>query len=186
MPIVSDLARRKKLEYFLPRLPKGAAILEAGCGDGWFVQRARELGWRNVRGLDVVPPADIVGDIRSWRSLSIAPESYDAIVAFELVEHVDCFDDLYAILKPGGMLMLTSPVPSRDWICRWLERFRLTQSRTSPHAFLVDFRTITRFTPVEVRVRGAVSQWGLFVKTDAPAQGSDARPRSPAKPWTSG
>src|SRR5438093_1241994 len=82
-------------------------------------------------------PADIVGDIRSWRSLGIAPESYDAVVAFELVEHVDCLDDLHAILKPGGRLLLTSPVPSRDWICRWLERMRLTQSRTSPHSFLV-------------------------------------------------
>src|SRR5438105_12388175 len=94
MPLVSDLARRKKLGYFLPQLAKDAAILEVGCADGWFVRRARDLGWNNIRGLDLVPPADIVGDIRDWQSLGIEPESYDAIIAFELVEHVDCFQEL--------------------------------------------------------------------------------------------
>lgn len=34
------------------RFPKTTAILEVGCGDGWLLRRLRELGFRNVLGID--------------------------------------------------------------------------------------------------------------------------------------
>ncbi len=49
--------------------------------------------------------------------LRIESESFDVTIAFELIEHVDCLQQLFDILKPGGVLMLTSPLPHMDWLC---------------------------------------------------------------------
>ena len=35
MPILSDIARRKKVDFFLRPIPKDARILEIGCGAKW-------------------------------------------------------------------------------------------------------------------------------------------------------
>lgn len=164
MPLLSTIAREKKCRFFLGQLPKESRILEVGCGDGWLGRYLREQGWCNYIGLDLQPPADIVGDIRDWQSLEVAPESFDAVLAFELVEHVDCFQTLYNILKPGGLLMLTSPHPQWDWLCRIFEWAGLNQRRTSPHAHLIDFNQIPLFEPVVIRRVGLMAQWGIFRK----------------------
>lgn len=163
-PILSRIARRKKLRYFFRDVPKSANILEIGCGDKWLGHELARSGWTHYTGLDLVPPADVLGDIRAWRTLLIPPESFDIIVAFELVEHVDCFEDMYRLLKPDGRLFLTSPRPEMDWLCKILEALRLTQRRSSPHKFLVDFRKIRHFEHLRLRTVGIVSQWGVFRK----------------------
>ena len=110
MPLLSEYARRKKIEYFFDDIPKDARILEVGSGEGWVGQYLKKHGWKNYLGIDIKPPADIVGDLREWRKLRLAPESYDVIVAFEVIEHVDLFQEMYDLLRPGGMLLVTTPV----------------------------------------------------------------------------
>jgi 2-polyprenyl-3-methyl-5-hydroxy-6-metoxy-1,4-benzoquinol methylase len=163
-PPLSALARKKKLRYFFDDVPKTARILEIGCGDQWVGRELGKRGWSGYTGLDLVPPADVVGDIKRWKSLPLQPGSFDVVVAFEVVEHIDCFDEMFELLKPGGRLFLTSPRPRLDWLCRVLERAGLTQRRSSPHDFLIDFRRIPSFVPVEIRHVGLVSQWGKFLK----------------------
>ncbi len=164
MPLLSTIAREKKCRYFLRRLPKETRILEVGCGDGWLGRYLREHGWRQYTGLDLQPPADIVGDIRDWRNLGIAPESFEVVLAFEVVEHLDCFQALYDILRPGGLLMLTSPHPRWDWLCRIFEWAGLNQRRTSPHDHLIDFTRLPLFEPIVIRRVGVMAQWGIFRK----------------------
>lgn len=164
MPLLSSYARARKVPFFFHDLPKESRILEIGCGDAWLGTHLRAKGWRHYVGLDLKPPADVVGDIRAWQALGLEPASFDAIVAFELVEHVDCFAEIHALLKPGGRLMLTSPAPNMDWLCQWLERVHLTQSRTSPHDHLIWFEDVPLFKPLAIRRVGLVAQWGIFTK----------------------
>jgi len=89
-------------------------------------------------GMDLVPPADIVGDIRDWENLGLKEESFDVIVAFEVVEHVDCFQECW-VIKPGGVLF-TSPVPHMDWAMKVLEELDLTKNEQVPHDHLVFWR----------------------------------------------
>jgi len=159
---LSEVARRRKVRYFLDHLPRSARILDVGCADNWFKAAAARRGWTNVIGLDLQPPADVVGDIFNWRSLDLEPHSFDAIVAFEVVEHGDFTEPLHDLLKPDGYLMLTTPVPGMDWVCRALETLRLLQRRTSPHDYLVDLRHFPRFEIVERRIKAGVSQWGIL------------------------
>ncbi len=177
MPLLSDIARRKKIRYFLDPIPKDARILEVGCGAKWVGDYLRRHGWNGYVGLDLFPPADVVGDIQRWPELGLAPESFDRIVAFEVIEHVDCFDACYRLLKPGGLLLLTSPVPHLDWVMRGLEWCGLNQTRTSPHSNLTYFARIPKFEAVELKTVAGLAQWGTLRKphASAPARGGVAK-----------
>lgn len=164
MPALSEIAREQKIRYFLDPLPKSASILEIGCGDGWVGAYLRSHGWNRYTGIDIIPPADVVGDIREWKTLGLAPGSYDAIIAFEVIEHVDILPAARALLKPGGRLLLTSPVPHMDWIMKLLERAGLNQRRTSPHSNLTYFSSIGGFSSSSLRTVAGLSQWGVFTK----------------------
>jgi SAM-dependent methyltransferase len=164
MPILSAISARNKCDFFLRRIPKTAQILEIGCGSRWVGEFLRRNGCDRYVGIDLTPPADIVGDIRGWRELGLAPASFDEIVAFEVIEHVDCFQECFDLLKPGGRFHVTSPVPERDWILKILEAVHLNQKRTSPHDFLIDFRRIPLFELIEYRRMGGLAQWGIFRK----------------------
>jgi 2-polyprenyl-3-methyl-5-hydroxy-6-metoxy-1,4-benzoquinol methylase len=143
-------------------LPRSASILDVGCADNWFKKSAAVRGFTNVTGIDLAPPADIVGDILEWRGLGLEPQSFDAIVAFELVEHGDFSQPLHDLLKPDGLLMVTTPVPKRDPVCRVFEALHLLQRRTSPHTHLIDLRTFPRFTVMDWRVKAFISQWAIL------------------------
>lgn len=165
MPMLSDIAQAKKIDYFLTPLPRDAAPSEIGCGARWVGDYLRRSGYTGCVGNDLFSPANIVGDIRQWPLLRLKPESFDAIVAFEVVEHVDLFQEADDLLKPGGQLLLTSPVPEMDWAMQMLKAVGLNQKRTGPHDHLIDFRTIPLFEAVAIRRVAGLSQWGTFKKS---------------------
>lgn len=171
MPLLSSIARTKKLEYFRPHIPRDAQILEIGCADGWVARSLKASGYTKYVGIDLVPTngAGIAGDIREWRKLGLPAGSFDVIIAFEVIEHVPCVQDCYDLLRPGGLLMLTSPVPRMDWVCRALELVGLNQRRTSPHSNLTDFSTLPSFEIVARKNPLGIAQWGVFRKP-SPAQ----------------
>ena len=164
MPLLSRYARKRKIEYFLNRIPRQARILEIGGGAGWVGDYLRANGWKHYRGIDIVPPADIVGDIKNWKQLGLKEKSFDVIIAFEVVEHVDCFEECFDLLKPGGMLMLTSPLPHMDWVMKLLELIGLNQKRTSPHNNLLYFKDVKYFQNKNIKIVGFLSQWAIFTK----------------------
>jgi SAM-dependent methyltransferase len=145
-------------------LSKQAKISEVGCGPGWLGNSLRENGWRNFVGVNTDRGTEITGDIRNWRNLVTEHEEFDAVIAFEVVEHINCFQELYDVLKPGGRLMLTSPVPHIGWACKILEFFGLNQKRTSPHNQLIYFNDIPIFEPIKVKNVAFKGQWEIFQK----------------------
>jgi 2-polyprenyl-3-methyl-5-hydroxy-6-metoxy-1,4-benzoquinol methylase len=169
MHLLSALARQAKVRYFFRGIPKDARILEAGCGSGWLGVELARRGFTHYTGIDLRPPASIVGDIRNWHALGLEPNAYDVLAAFELIEHGDFFAAFEALLKPGGLLFLTSPVPRMDGFLRILENLRLNQMRTSPHIHLIAFKNIQRFHPLRIRTLCGLAQWGIFIKPTTPA-----------------
>ncbi|MHB1534526.1 MAG: class I SAM-dependent methyltransferase [Acidimicrobiales bacterium] len=159
---LSEIARRGKINFFLSRVGREARILDVGCSDNWFKKAAGARGWNNVTGIDLAPPADIVGSIFDWRNLGLVAHSFDAVVAFEVVEHGDFSRPIWDLLKPGGLLFATTPVPALDPICQILEQLYLLQRRTSPHSHLTDLRRLPLFEPVEHRVKAVISQWAVL------------------------
>ena len=168
MPLLSDYARRKKISFLLERIKPGDRVLEIGAGGGWLGRALAHHG-AEYRSLDLKGPADFIGDIRDWKRLGVPAASFDFVIALEVVEHVPCFTEIHALLKPGGRLFATSPAPRWDWACALLERLGLSQTRTSPHAHLIDFHEVPLFKPMLIKRVGVLSQWGLFQKPAAHA-----------------
>jgi 2-polyprenyl-3-methyl-5-hydroxy-6-metoxy-1,4-benzoquinol methylase len=140
-PILSEISRKRKLKLLLKHLKPESHILEVGAGDGWFSSQLRQHGHRAVT-LDLKEPADIVGDILNWQGLGMDKESFEAVVALEVIEHVDCLEALCNLCKKDGLIMLSSPHPRWDWLLKVLENLGLTQKRTSRHSNLTDFSKI--------------------------------------------
>src|SRR5262249_20050238 len=107
-------ARKKRIKFFLPYIQSGQNVLEIGAGEGWFRDTVNQAMPVRYTTMDVESPADIQGDIRHWKQLQLSEASYDVIVAFEVVEHVDCFRECWELLKPGGRLLITTPMPHMD------------------------------------------------------------------------
>ena len=73
------------------------------------------------------------------------------------MEHVDCFAECLALLKPGGVVLATSPVPYMDWFLRLLEWCGLNQKRTSPHDNLCYFADVEGFVEKRIFVKGIIT-----------------------------
>ena len=126
------------------------SVLEVGSGSGWFSKQLKKNGY-NVTTLDLIPPADLVGDINQWKKLGIQPHSFDVVVALEIIEHVDCLAALRSLCKYRGLIMLSSPHPRWDWIMKILELLHLNQKRTSEHTNLTNFNCIKMPTLLKKR-----------------------------------
>ena len=121
-------ARREVLAALIRRRarpPKGAAVLEVGCGTGHNLAMLAEFGV--VDALELDAGARAVAEKRLGRPVMSAPlpalrgvaeSHYDLIAAFDVIEHIA--DDRSALasiarrLKPGGMLVVS--VPAHQWM----------------------------------------------------------------------
>lgn len=99
----------------------GATVLDAGCGWGVTYAALASKGY-TVHGLDVSRRAlerlDGPGCVLIEADLTVSPPSdaraaYDAVLALDVVEHVDSdravIDTLAAVVKPGGIVIVSVP-----------------------------------------------------------------------------
>ena len=105
---------------------QGSAILDVGCGFGWFELVALEGGARAVTGVE---PTE--ADLKTVRSslqddrlhvevasaidLPFEQESFDTVAGWEVLEHLPrrseaaAFGEFHRVLRPGGALYLSTP-----------------------------------------------------------------------------
>ena len=121
-------ARRDILSDYLTRygaLPKGARILEIGCGTGHNLPMLAKFG--SVEAIEIDPAARAIAAERLGRPVGDAPLPalpgiergvYDLVAVLDVVEHIE--DDVAALaamrslLKPGGKVLIA--VPAHQWM----------------------------------------------------------------------
>lgn len=121
-------ARRVVLAALIRRrapMPRGAKILEIGCGTGHNLAMLAEFG--EVDALELDAAARGIAETRLGKPVLSAPlpqlkgvprRHYDLIGAFDVIEHIE--EDHAALmsiarrLKPGGKLVMT--VPAHQWM----------------------------------------------------------------------
>lgn len=121
-------ARRDILHDYVTRyaaLPKGARILEIGCGTGHNLPMLQQFG--EVDAIEIDDAARAIASQRLGKPASAAPlpelpgverGSYDMIAVLDVVEHIK--DDVAALqamkdcLKPGGKILIA--VPAHQWM----------------------------------------------------------------------
>ena len=121
-------ARREVLAALIRRVaepPKGARLLEIGCGTGHNLPMLAQFG--EVDALELDEQARGLAEKRLGREIMTAPlpelagvpdAGYDLVGAFDVIEHIE--DDYAAVrsiaskLKPGGKFVMT--VPGHPWM----------------------------------------------------------------------
>ena len=115
-PVVDDL---------LKEVPPGAIVLDLGCGNGSFLSLFQSRGWK-LYGSDFSPTGIAVAranypDIEFFLADASAPTSniaeqvgrVDVILSTEVIEHLydprGFLRNAHALLRPGGMMLLTTP-----------------------------------------------------------------------------
>jgi 2-polyprenyl-3-methyl-5-hydroxy-6-metoxy-1,4-benzoquinol methylase len=104
-------------------VPKGARIIDLGCGNGRLTARLRSKGWPSV-GVDISPSGIQIAketypgldfrqvDIGS-ASQPFPPETFGAAVAVEVIEHLhdpkQFLRNALVLLRPSGWLVITTP-----------------------------------------------------------------------------
>lgn len=112
--------QRHSIEHMFLNDTSPGKLLEVGCGDGALLKRMQALQW-DVEGQDVDP--NVAGlalegvkvHCGELRKLSLSENSYDAIVSNHVIEHADdpaaFLADCLKLLRPGGVLVVTTPNP---------------------------------------------------------------------------
>ena len=95
-----------------------AQILDLGCGSGALLERLASMGYRQLTGVDILPPDSTAAiryeqaDLDQFR-LDAPDGSFDLVLAVEVIEHIEnpglFLAELARLLKPGGLALLTTP-----------------------------------------------------------------------------
>lgn len=192
-----NLLAPSTLEGLAPRAPylrqlikrcfpddRDVEILDVGCGHGAVIHFARELGYKNLYGIDRSPEQVAaarqlgiegvqIGDLRQTLA-NRAGSSLDVIVAYDVIEHftreelLPLVDNVRRVLKPGGRWIIHVPNGESPFAGRalyWDLTHELAFTRTSLKQLLLSsgFNKVECFEDAPV-VHGAKSavRWALW------------------------
>jgi SAM-dependent methyltransferase len=113
-----DLVRHRAAYRFAAEAARGVRVLDLGCGTGYGSAELADVAtW--VVALDRVAPAtefrrgSLCYARSDLRHLPLAPASFDLIVSFQVIEHLEdptaYLDAIAAAMAPGATALLTTP-----------------------------------------------------------------------------
>ena len=146
--ITAQIAAEFDRDLATPRAFEGLRILDIGCGGGLLAEPMARLG-ASVVGADAA--AGNIGTARihaaqsgleidyratTAEALAETGEDFDAVLAFEIIEHVatppDFVTTCHALTRPGGLMIgstlnrtpqsFAAAIIGAEWVMRWLPR----------------------------------------------------------------
>ena len=119
----TDTVDREYTQLFqavVARVPEGSKVLDTGCGVGKLSRLLRDKCKAQVTGLDFSPWAcgELAKEgfetvVSSLPTIPLPDNSFDVVVATEVMEHLDYPDRTLAqmvrVAKPGGIVMCSVP-----------------------------------------------------------------------------
>ncbi|NOR69692.1 MAG: methyltransferase domain-containing protein [Methylomarinum sp.] len=168
---------KDRLRFYIPILKKNkvdknlGSVLDLGSGRCEWLELLRDSGI-SAQGVDMNPcSVEIgiqrklnieVGDIFNYLS-QIPEESFGAVTAFHVIEHLNWKDQLiliqeaYRVLNPGGVLIIEWPNPESIYVATknfWIDP---THIKLVPQELLSFMAEFTGFEQIEIkRFRPAV------------------------------
>jgi len=102
---------------------RGKSALDIGCAFGFIVDLLNRLGYDSYgidrsnhalkRGKTILKKSNLI--LADAQSLPLKKESFNLITCFETIEHViepvSMLESIYALLRRGGVFIMTTPVP---------------------------------------------------------------------------
>jgi SAM-dependent methyltransferase len=168
----ADMAFKRRARTIFEWLGEtsGKTILDCGCGRGFYLKMLRHLGDARLFGIDLELPylrkarrntAELDRVLVASASIYDLPfpgGHFDAVVLSEILEHVerdvDGLREVWRVLKPGGVALLTVPHAAYpfwwDPINRTLETLFGTHVGRGPLAGIWAFH-VRLYTPEQLR-----------------------------------
>ena len=94
-------------------------ILDVGCFTGLFLNKLNEIGFKNLKGIDVV---DFTRGEKKFNfyncdlnkeNIPLADNTVDIVTAFQVLEHFENYfqvmHEVHRVLKPGGFFIFSVP-----------------------------------------------------------------------------
>jgi len=104
---------------FFSGLSRDSNILDIGCGNGFFLRKLKEMGFKNLHGADIANYLSDKGEFShhvidlNLEKLPYEDDSFDTVSAFQVLEHLENYflvgREAARILKPGGIFIFSIP-----------------------------------------------------------------------------
>ncbi len=147
---VNEHDERRVHEYIISKIEKTSGfVLDVGCGNGWAAEYFTSKK-KMITSLDisVANPKKVMKYFPSGFhsaltadsfKLPIKDNSYDCVIASEIIEHVvsprEFVQELYRVVKPGGKLIITTPYKEVLRYCLCIHCNKKTPVHAHIHSF---------------------------------------------------
>jgi SAM-dependent methyltransferase len=178
IPSKSDVHGRSKYSIdFVDEVDlKGKKVLDIGCGYGWYELILMSRGATAVCGIeisenDLVTAKKYINDknvefkVGSAIEIPYGNDTFDSVVSWEVIEHIPkdtenkMFEEVYRVLKPGGVFYLSTPY--RSLVSMVLDpAWWILGHRHYSKVQLKRFGVNNGFQLQDIKVKGAF--WNIF------------------------
>ena len=149
-------------------VPKGATVLDVGCGNGFIAHHLTCMLNATVVGLDLggKPEARIPYAPYDGRHFPIRDQSFDTVLLCYVLHHAqNCnlvMAEIRRVLKSGGLVFVYEDIPSGRWnkaVC-WTHD-RKWRGRTGPCTFRLeeDWRRLFNAAEFDIVAERPLSRW---------------------------
>lgn len=135
-PLLSKL-RARKADALIPDAARSGRILDVGCGLNPLL--LRQVTFAQKFGIDKLTPsgegataaAYAVFDVEKSQRFPFRPASFDVVTMLAVLEHLDealavsVLEGIHEVLKPGGVLILTTPPPRSNHLLKVMAKVNL-------------------------------------------------------------
>jgi SAM-dependent methyltransferase len=149
-------------------LPRGAHVLDVGCGNGFIAHHLASLSGASVTGIDVRRAADAPIDYVCFdgERFPVEDSSFDAVLLCYVLHHAQdqraFLCEVRRTLRAGGTAIVYEDIPRSAWdaaVCRAHDR--QWRSRTGPCTFRRerDWRALFARAGFNVAAERPLSRW---------------------------
>jgi SAM-dependent methyltransferase len=140
-PMLADLRAQRANKLIPPPLREGR-ILDVGCGS--FPYFLAHTSFKEKFAIDQIPLSSNTAselkiesftlDLEIEPHLPFEDNFFEAVTLLAVVEHLDpalmakLFKEVYRVLKPGGMVILTTPAAWSDGLLKFMARISLVSA----------------------------------------------------------
>lgn len=129
-PFFESIFRKLRINKVLSQIPSGSIVCDVGCGSGGVLLKSlknrisRGYGFDNL--VDETELENIVLKKLNMdcEALPLHDSSVDVVTALAVLEHFEnplfILQQVFRILKPGGILLLTTPTPMAKPVLEFL------------------------------------------------------------------
>lgn len=118
-----EIYSNKIWNYFLSQADDiNLKVIDVGCGGGTALHVLEKLGYKNLEGIDIfdIVPKGFIKNFKFYHenflNSSLIANSYDVVISAMVLEHVEenkFVDEVYRILRPGGIALITTVLKNR-------------------------------------------------------------------------